>query len=139
MSQRLIKFRVWDITEEKMLVWDDIWYSVVFIPANSFEGQTEEITVPFISICMRDSNKFYPQQFTGLTDKNGREIYEGDIIYFTRENKSQSYTYNSEVIFQDGMFGIVLNNFNDMFVPLKYDNEFTEVLGNIFETPQLIP
>lgn len=73
--------------------------------------------------------KMYLQQFTGLHDKNGKEIYEGDIL-----NGSQ---YNNGIYIVKDLRDLYSEN-NDS----EYSNfnfvENCEVIGNIFENPELI-
>ena len=80
-------------------------------------------------------------QFSGLTDKNGTKIFEGDIIaHFDLENKKQ-------IIFKNGAFGYMTadgydfisyseNRHNFDFRDNKSD--FIEVVGNIHENPELL-
>ena len=74
-------------------------------------------------------------QYTGLKDKNGKEIYEGDIVLIDKENNIKGIVKYSEVFAQ---FIIVnTNSFADEAEPLG-DYEDLEILGNEYENPELL-
>lgn len=70
-------------------------------------------------------------EYTGLKDKNGNEIYEGDLF---KENKS-----TGEIKFEDGSFFIEWKVIKDFWSEsLKYHAINGEVIGNIYENPELL-
>jgi len=106
---REIKFRAWDkIGKQGMLGWS-------------------KIIETGIELFFKDNFGFELMQFTGLKDKQGKEIYEGDIV-------KQEDTIN-EVYFHKGAFKIGSTIWNPDY--LQYP-EGVEVIGNIYETPELL-
>ena len=94
-------------------------------------------------------------QFTGLLDKNGTEIYEGDIVswketrFHTQKqienNIPMPKIYKSIVYYEDG--GFIVSSDQEKDTPLccffndSIDNKFdykAEVIGNIYENPELL-
>lgn len=80
-------------------------------------------------------------QFTGLRDKNGKEIYEGDIIcsYDSQNNTilHEVYYLESEARFATKLIGY--ENLNEGSLTQKWINELDfEVIGNIFDNPELL-
>ena len=68
-------------------------------------------------------------QYTGLHDKNGKEIYEGDIV----ENPGNKEKY--KVAFKDDAFVVMFPT--GRYYYLYDENIFIEIIGNIFENPEL--
>ena len=138
MSGREIKLRVWDVENAKMLSWDDIWYSVVRLGPNSLPNQSEEIWFPFISLALKaPATKYVVEEWTGLKDRNGREIYEGDIVEYPQDTPGiNTGFYRSVVGHEADWFGSLKSGFH---VGGDYaDQETTKVIGNIHENPDIL-
>ena len=83
-------------------------------------------------------------QYTGLTDKNGRKIFEGDIIHL---EYSQVFfggvyfgEYTAEVSYKEGCFITDgMNNGDEIETPLSgFNNDEVEIIGNIHDNPELL-
>lgn len=126
---REIKFRAWNEVEEKMLNWNE------FLDTN--------MKNTFIA---PESTGLILMQYTGLKDKNEKEIYEGDIV------KSKLYTSNygkyfiGKVEYCGSSFIVDINNDSDYHIydlddfGENYRNnlEDLEVIGNMYENPELL-
>jgi len=83
------------------------------------------------------SNRFILLQYTGLKDKNGQEIYEGDIIEHWRNNDEKMKEIVVVGNLQDFLKFVVVRE-------IKYGEdwnngkEYIKVLGNIYENPELL-
>lgn len=77
-------------------------------------------------------------QFTGLTDKNGKVIFEGDIVVFNRGRNLRNSRPHPEVIFFDER-NVQFTRYTSPYATLQKDmmNE-CEVIGNIHDNPELV-
>lgn len=117
---RQIKFRAWD-TETKEMSYD-------FLNKNWLKVCIES---PYVEL----------MQWTGLTDRNGKEIYEGDIVKVTNDTDEVN-EFNSDT----GIGAIEWFNGYGFWNITKIENSlgalikvgYVEVIGSIFENPELI-
>jgi uncharacterized phage protein (TIGR01671 family) len=120
---REIKFRAW--MNEKMYE-----PAVVFSPTFELTDDVVEQT--------RLANKegWVLMQFTGLHDKNGKEIYEGDIVRGGTEY--QRKPYNTLVKWDDGLAGFSPFVDYDSDCSEYYATSQCEIIGNIYENSDLL-
>lgn len=136
---RQIKFRVWDTKNNEWCLGDDL----ITHERDEFISLEEIATQSTVGIIDNDdelATGLVWQQFTGLLDKNGREIYDGDILKYLRSEPNKigvvsfergAFVYSACV---NGRGPIALWAFtveNGNIIAL-------EVIGNIFEHPQLV-
>ena len=77
-------------------------------------------------------------QYTGLTDKNGQKIWENDILKaHLDENYPEDITY-TKIIWSECRFCTKENNSSDIEMLGKWDAEYFETCGNIFDNPELL-
>jgi uncharacterized phage protein (TIGR01671 family) len=75
-------------------------------------------------------------EFTGLKDKNGKEIYEGDILNWEYDTDKK---YPWQVCFENGCFIRILKNiYPNKKEPISERIEGFTIIGNIYENPELL-
>ena len=139
-----IKFRVWSnnkiFCHESLI--DNVWH-VEFIDKEKVQGRIRGTVV----------DKLVRQQFTGLTDKSGQEVYEGDIIKFKysvgdfawefmnleekeRENKMLGKTFTCIVTWVEYNAGFELISGDEKSTHTNFPMLYCKtgkVIGNIFQ------
>lgn len=132
---REIKFRAWDSFNAEMLK-----------PAD-YNGKTKELSWFFAQFEDRQKggNEMKLMQFTGLKDKNGKEIYEGDIInlhQFLFDGFGEVERENKGEIGIDwyGVHLLTDKEETGCYLACAYGlhEESFEIIGNIYENPELI-
>jgi len=105
---REIKLRAWDESQKYM----------------AYQGEPDNET---LSSFMHHWSDYILMQYTGLKDKNGKEIYEGDknqdggIVIWVQDDASFCWEYPNKDI-----------------MPMEYESDWCEIIGNIYENQNLI-
>ena len=138
---RPIKFRVWDVQQNKFLPsYGDLGIQFYHEQGKDWHEKQVRDIVP-VSWFLQDHNNnlgnYIIQQYTGLTDKNGKEIYEGDIIIDTQKQKYEIIFYENYARYDLKVCGENKLSQTSYFTQI-YEKKHIEVIGNIFETPQLL-
>ena len=152
MNQREIKFRAWDDINKKMFPADTIEFFIdkkgeqFFLVKHRKENALDDL--------LSEKDRYYQlgtgfplMQFTGLKDKNGKEIYEGDVVL---EGRGRENDFLFVVEWQERMASEFLTMSGWALRKLRgewtmggdYDglvgDETTEIIGNIYENPELL-
>lgn len=135
-----------ELRSEKVYEYEELWWSNVAFPIKAisrfFEYNYEE--------------RFVLQQCTGLKDKNGKLIFEGDVLRYPPEDKNEEKNYVScEVFFHDNNccdkhIGFQMNrfrfhgnicgiyNFGNKYDFVPQNVEQMEIIGNVYENLELV-
>lgn len=121
---REIKFRAWD--REFMIEWENM-------KSVSLHELSESIIIDAPG--EGDQLDIVAMQYTGLKDKNDKEIYEGDIVEYWYSNRNGAWKYRKEVKYIICCYGVTTYN---GFTIISDINRKCKVIGNIHENPELL-
>lgn len=134
---REIKFRAWDKKAKQWL----LGYELPNLGGFSLFGEVMmmgEWAALLSSRFPNDQKEIAVMQFTGLLDKNGREIYEGDVVQFQREIKSEGKKKTEVLKLTEQIeWDDVEASFGGGGFTMYQMNE-PEIIGNVFENPNLL-
>ncbi|WP_261792820.1 YopX family protein [Lactiplantibacillus plantarum] len=125
----MIKFRAWHMPFGKYGAMQEMVYS-----------RASHI----LALAETEPEKYIPEQFTGLKDVNGKDIYEGDVVnvWSNMSELTMEPTVN-EIVSEDslGRPGVFLKPVGaHVLEPCLYDSWSTqfEIIGNVHENPELL-
>ncbi|MCC6101796.1 MAG: YopX family protein [Lactobacillus sp.] len=122
---REIKFRAWDKEDQVMdwpteISWDD-------------GGDIQNVD----AYHKKMTNNFVLEQFTGLKDKNGKDIYEGDIVqYGNEEDMKFNVTFKQEIFYACNTLGSEF--MVDTFLGSLAIGNRLKIIGNAHQNPELM-
>ena len=122
---RELKFRAWDKSVEHLYEVQTLIDGGGVIGRYVLNGEMN-----YIQLC---ADEVIIEQYTGLKDKNGKEIYEGDIVLNTYYDDNEMYM----VLWVNDSVAFGMESLDDMEL-YKLPLESLEVIGNIHENPELI-
>lgn len=147
---RQIKFRAWDCDNKRFIPPEDFHLMTL-----RFDGTPQFWTGDDVLIHGKEWPKnIIVQQYAGVKDIYGKEIYEGDIVHIGAEftdwiappdgaevwigaNDAHEGWYNSgqvaKIVFSDGCFVFYFNGYH------YAGKQCIKVIGNIYENPELYP
>lgn len=121
------KFRAWNKRTESFIDYGDLMLDLKNAKVYAGDVGISEYTIDV-------TKQVILMQHTGLVDKYGTEIYEGDILYF---EPFETHSNNRVVEYIDGAYRgrLIRNGYSELLAECVYE---TKIIGNIWENPELL-
>jgi uncharacterized phage protein (TIGR01671 family) len=133
MENSRFKFRAWDKVNSKMLYGNNGLFMYVCCGVLGWNtGNDHEV--------LTDQSQYQLIQYTGLKDKNGKEIYEGDVVNVDNSEPEENGEYDVVTIcrWDEGCFILEDNAGGHWTRQLFHKPHRLTVIGNIYENPELL-
>lgn len=125
-----VEFRAWVKSKKQMVDVETIdlrYKNITFIEQDKeYNDVIRELTVSFKGVEL--------MQYTGLKDKNGVKIFEGDILPIWENGENHLY----KVVYDGDCFMLAMLDSEQGSYPLSVKHKQSEVIGNIYENPELL-
>lgn len=134
----ILKYRAWDKHGQKMFANDEL----IIWNGNVYANDSKKLTCNNLKGWSIDDE--YLMQSTGLKDKNGKEIFEGDIVKRHRSPFFKAkWEYQIETVIREGANLLLGREFGKNFGTIPFDSPFAksdllEIIGNVYENPELL-
>lgn len=131
-GKREIEFRAWDNDSNQM--------------GQDFDGITTSGDIISTAVCCSTGQTIYENrrmtlmQYTGLKDKNGKKVFEGDIVKCGGLVELIRYIGPTLVCYSPKIYGDISREESDILDHVVVSGDFiiSAVIGNIFENPELL-
>ncbi|MCG2227920.1 YopX family protein [Staphylococcus epidermidis] len=127
-----LRFRAWDKEDNKMVRWKDLR-----LVKNNRDKDLRVVDITYSPIKFKKAKLM---QSTGLKDKNGVEIYEGDIVEFKYPYDKRIKTKGTIVWNNNkACFGINMKETTEQYELYRITAEnYLTVIGNVHQNPELL-
>ena len=127
---RELKYRVWDTVIKK-----HVDLSTITITG---DGELTAVTTPELMDPVLNQDRYILEQYTGVKDKNGKEIYEGDILGGVWESCYIAWCDRCKQFQVFTCYGCMACSGDVHWYEIVEDDGKLEVIGNIHENPELL-
>lgn len=132
----MLRYRAWDVLSQEMI--DEI-LMISFVRKEIIGKFSDGSTsVPLKFEDKRNGEDVVLMQSTGILDKNSQEIFEGDVVRQVRTQPTiENETITGVVTMLEGAW-LIVNDNEQLASDLWSETDENEIIGNIFENPELL-